>query len=110
MLRYCCVMRPTRGPRVGQFIFIPAKEERMKKVLGLVGATLLFAGPALAADLAVKAPALGGPLPPQWSGFYLGIHGGYGWGHDSVDSGDTVGVFSELLAIVPFSNPSPKGG
>src|SRR5260370_37554953 len=74
-------------------------EGSMRKVLGLVGATLLFAGPALAADLAVKAPALAGPLPAQWGGFYLGIHGGYGWGHDSVD-GD----------ITPFSNPSPKGG
>jgi hypothetical protein len=78
-------------------LFHTAKEGRMKKVLGLVGATLMFAGPALAADLAVKAPALAGPLPAQWGGFYLGIHGGYGWGHDS---GDTS----------PFSNPSPKGG
>jgi outer membrane immunogenic protein len=45
----------------------------MRKVLGLVGATLLFAGPALAADLAVKAPrAL--PLAPvfSWSGCYVG--------------------------------------
>jgi opacity protein-like surface antigen len=80
----------------------------MKKVLGLVGATMLFAGPALAADLAVKAPALAGPLPAQWSGFYLGIHGGYGWGRDSVDSVD--GPFSEFTNIAPFSNPSPKGG
>ncbi len=73
----------------------------MRKVLGLVGATLLFAGPAFAADLGkpppYKAPAY---VPaPSWAGFYLGIHGGYGWGHDSID-GD----------ISPFSNPSPKGG
>src|SRR5258708_1539172 len=75
----------------------------MRKVLGLVGATLLFAGPAFAADLAVKAPPLAGPLPAQWGGFYLGIHGGYGWGPDSVD-GEIIGP------IGPFSNPSPKGG
>jgi outer membrane immunogenic protein len=53
----------------------------MKKVLGLVGATLLFAGPALAADL--KAPAYKAPPPLapvfSWTGFYIGGHGGYGW-------------------------------
>jgi len=76
----------------------------MRKVLGLVGATLLFAGPALAADLgtrpppAYKAPAL---MPvSSWAGFYLGIHGGYGWGHESVQDD-----------IFPFPNSnSPKGG
>jgi outer membrane immunogenic protein len=56
-------------------------EGRMRKILGLVGATLLFAGPALAADLGkppvYKAPP---PLPIfSWTGFYLGAHGGYGW-------------------------------
>ena len=74
----------------------------MKKVLGLIGATLLFAGPALAADLAVKAPALAGPLPSQWSGFYLGIHGGYGWGHDSTDA--------DFSPFPTPANPAPKGG
>jgi outer membrane immunogenic protein len=43
---------------------------------------LVAAGPALAADLPLKAP------PPvvaawNWSGFYIGGHGGYGWGHDA---------------------------
>src|SRR5258708_37933215 len=78
----------------------------MKKVRGLVGATLMFAGPALAADLAVKAPALAGPLPAQWGGFYLGIHGGYGWGKDSLGSDTELGLVLSAL----FSNPSPKGG
>ena len=45
---------------------------------------------ASAADLRVvtKAPP---PLPPpvqDWSGFYVGLEGGYGWGHE-----DTNGVF-----------------
>jgi outer membrane immunogenic protein len=74
----------------------------MRKVLGLVGATLLFAGPALAADLGkpvYKAPAPAALLPSGWGGFYIGIHGGYGWGHDSVD-----------VDLSPLSNPSPKGG
>jgi len=53
----------------------------MRKVLGLVGATLLFAGPALAADLGRPPPLKAAPLAPvfTWTGFYLGVHGGYGW-------------------------------
>jgi outer membrane immunogenic protein len=81
----------------------------MKKVLGLVGATLLFAGPALAADLGkpvYKAPAPAALLPSGWGGFYIGIHGGYGWGHDSISSDTLLGLALTTL----FSNPSPKGG
>jgi outer membrane immunogenic protein len=42
---------------------------------------LAAAGPALAADLPLKAPP---PVaaPWSWSGFYIGGHGGYGWGQD----------------------------
>jgi opacity protein-like surface antigen len=45
-------------------------------------AALILAGPAGAADLPLKAPA---PVAAvwSWSGFYVGGHGGYGWGHDS---------------------------
>jgi len=52
-----------------------------RKALGLVGATLLFAGPALGADLGTKAPLKAPPLAPvfSWTGFYIGGHGGYGW-------------------------------
>jgi opacity protein-like surface antigen len=79
----------------------------MRKVLGLVGATLLFAGPALAADLGKPPPAYKAPaLMPvsSWAGFYIGIHGGYGWGHESLSFADPI--FAELF---PTSN-SPKGG
>jgi opacity protein-like surface antigen len=76
----------------------------MRKILGLVGAALLFAGPALAADLGkpvYKAPAPAALLPSGWGGFYIGIHGGYGWGKEDTD-----------LDFSPFalSNPKPKGG
>src|SRR6266478_3906185 len=56
----------------------------MRKVLGLVGATLLFAGPALAADLGTRPPPYKAPaLMPvfSWTGFYIGVHGGWGWSH-----------------------------
>ena len=54
--------------------FIVGMEGSMRRVLGLVGATLLLAGPALAADLAVKAPRAlppGGPVF-SWTGCYVG--------------------------------------
>ena len=55
----------------------------MKKLL-LTAATLVAltaAGSAGAADLAVKAP----PLAPvyDWTGFYIGVNGGYSWGNSS---------------------------
>jgi outer membrane immunogenic protein len=51
----------------------------MRKVFGLVGASLLVAAPAFAADLAVKAPVYKAPPPPvfTWTGFYVG--GNVGW-------------------------------
>src|SRR5258705_5035046 len=55
-------------------------EGSMRKVVGLVGATLLFAGPALAADLgkpAYKAPAPAYIASP-WDGLYVGGNLGYG--------------------------------
>ena len=59
-----------------------SKETDMKK---LVLATSLFAlfswHPRTGADMARKAPA---PITtvPSWAGFYLGVHGGYGWNDD----------------------------
>jgi outer membrane immunogenic protein len=57
----------------------------MKKLLLIAGAAAFLGSAPLvfAADMAVKAP----PAPvmglPSWTGFYLGINGGYGWGEDS---------------------------
>jgi outer membrane immunogenic protein len=58
----------------------------MRKVLGLVGASLLFAGPALAADLSkppvyTKAPALMPVL--SWDGWYIGGNAGYAFNQDN---------------------------
>lgn len=55
----------------------------MRKILGLVGATLLMAGPAVAADLAVKAPPA---LMPafSWTGCYIGGDVGGAWDRQDV--------------------------
>ncbi len=86
-------------PRVG--LFVPyGWRWCMRKVVGLIGGTLLFAGPALAADLG-RPPPYKAPVAPvylfDWAGFYIGIHGGYGWGDTKFDffTGD---------------NPKLKGG
>jgi outer membrane immunogenic protein len=52
-------------------------------LIGLVAA----ATPALAADMPIKAPvAKAAALAPvfNWTGFYAGVHAGYGWGHATV--------------------------
>ena len=55
----------------------------MKKISKVLAGGMLLLSPltASAADLSVKAP----PVPPMvaiydWTGFYLGVNGGYGWG------------------------------
>jgi len=63
----------------------------MKKFVGVIGATLLFAAPAIAADLPVKAPVV--PLAPvfSWSGCYVGADIGGAWSRQDV-SVTTVNV------------------
>ena len=75
----------------------------MKRFLLTVGAGLMaaaMASPSFAADLprpAYKAPVYVAPYF-SWTGFYVGINGGYGWGSSNWSSAVTSG------------NPKPKGG
>jgi outer membrane immunogenic protein len=64
-------------------------------------AGLLISGVAQAADMPLKAPPRAAPYYSDWTGFYLGIHGGYGWGEVNPDDFDLSGA---------FHNPKPKGG
>src|SRR5262245_54695621 len=55
-------------------------------VAALVGGLLMsaaLAAPALAADMPVKARPSPVAAAYDWSGFYMGIHAGYGWGDTS---------------------------
>lgn len=51
------------------------------RLLGSIALPAILAGPAMAADLPVKAR----PLPPasvfNWTGFYAGANVGRAWGH-----------------------------
>jgi opacity protein-like surface antigen len=55
-------------------------------VLTAILAATCLTSPVLAADLYTKAPRVAPPVPyADWSGVYLGIQGGYGWGKQSFD-------------------------
>ncbi len=70
--------------------------------LGLLASIVAGAGPAAAADLAVKAPVYKAPpaIISDWAGFYIGINGGYGWGDTKFDD--------DFFGSLP--NPKPKRG
>ena len=66
----------------------------MKKfMVGSIAFAAVAAGPAMAADLAVKRPVYRAPPPVAvftWTGCYIGAHGGFGWGRDKNDFGHAV--------------------
>src|SRR5262249_22013122 len=74
------------------------------KTLLMVGAAIVaLAGPAAAADMPVKAAA---PPPPvwNWTGIYIGVHGGAAWGTKTFDYNDlTVGAPFLWQASVPVN-------
>lgn len=68
----------------------------MRHVIALLGAAVLGISVANAADMPVKAPPMAAPAAYDWTGLYLGINGGYGWGtsnHTNTTSGVTTGNF-----------------
>jgi opacity protein-like surface antigen len=90
-----------------------------KMIMGVSALLGLIAAPALAADLAPRTYTKAPPAAPvaavyDWTGGYVGIEGGYGWGHsDQTDPGiapppaaaATTASTASLHQIIP-SDPS----
>src|ERR1700726_387815 len=64
----------------------------MKRFLLATTALCFGSGATMAADVAV-APRVAPAVSNSWAGFYLGAHGGYGWGNND---------FSAVLSANPF--------
>ena len=77
----------------------------MKKLL-IAGAALtaLIGTPALAADMALKAPPPPAPVL-SWTGGYVGLNGGYGWGR--WNSNSIAAIFPD--GVTTNADPDVKG-
>jgi opacity protein-like surface antigen len=80
-------------------------EGAMKKVLITSGTlvALIAGAPAMAADSGVGAPPAYAPVN-DWSGFYVGGHAGYGWGHDPF----TSSLVSRVGSLASYPTMSPR--
>jgi len=77
----------------------------------LIAATALIATSAYAADPYASTGSLKdapAPVPAGWSGFYVGVNGGYGQGSSSRDVGVTVNAV-DSYGGVPYSNFTATG-
>ena len=83
----------------------------MKRLfLSAVAFSAVAVGPALAADLPRKAPAYVPPAPPpyNWTGFYVGLNGGYSWGKATGDVQCSF-PFPAFLLPTPACSASTAG-
>ena len=78
----------------------------MKKFLVAFFGCAAFSASALAADMPLKAPMAPAPLAGSWTGFYVGVAGGYGWGSTrhsadaiSFESGIDDGLRGALVGL-----------
>jgi outer membrane immunogenic protein len=79
----------------------------MKRLLiACTSLAVVAVGPAMAADMPVKAPPKAPPVF-TWTGFYIGGNVGYGWGRDDtgIAPGPTAAQFVNLLPQILATNP-----
>src|SRR5580693_174597 len=78
-------------------------------------AALVVGAPAFAADMAAPVYKAPPPVAPifSWTGFYIGLNGGYGWGHDPVtfSAANAAAIPYFAGGAVPGTiTTSPQGG
>lgn len=76
----------------------------MKRLLLAGIATCALAGPAAAADLPLLMPPTVSNTFYNWTGFYVGINGGGGWGGSTWDGVDSFGVSGSALGLTAGYN------
>jgi outer membrane immunogenic protein len=83
----------------------------MKKsfLAGAAFGLILAAGSANAADMALKAPPAA-PAWYDWTGFYVGVNGGYSWGKSSTNLTGTTSVPSALAFPLSHNMDGGLGG
>jgi outer membrane immunogenic protein len=80
----------------------------MKKLVSAIAAIALIGTPAIAADMAVKAPPPALAPVYSWTGWYVGLNAGAAWGHSDVNSafscpGPGSCFYSNPLNVAAFS-------
>ena len=81
----------------------------MKKLL-LLSCAIGVTGPALAADLALKAPPMAAVVPYSWTGCHVGGHVGAGWDRTTYsDPGTLIAAAPPLVAGGLTQNFAPAG-
>jgi outer membrane immunogenic protein len=79
----------------------------MKRFLLTTVAFGMLALPAMAADLT---PVYKAPVPvalPTWTGFYVGVNGGYGWSNGAVTE-TPFQNFASAVPVIPGATGNPK--
>jgi outer membrane immunogenic protein len=84
----------------------------VRKYLLMAGvAAVVFAAPAFAGDFPSKSMPVAAPPEPSWTGFYIGVNGGYGSGKDNfADPLDLSPIGDPASPPTPINGLSPKGG
>ncbi len=74
--------------------------------------TVALCSAAIAADIPVKSPPVNAPAVPvwTWSGFYLGIDGGYGLGSDDFTQTEVRSPGAVTEGSFASNMIAPKGG
>jgi outer membrane immunogenic protein len=83
----------------------------MKKIAVIAAVATMVSAPALAADLRmpVKAPPPVVAPVATWTGFYIGLNGGYSWGRARTDS-LAVAVPGAVIAVPGAGSTNLNGG
>jgi outer membrane immunogenic protein len=83
-----------------------------KIVMAAAAVSILFAGAASAADMAVKAPPLAVAPLYNWTGFYIGVHGGGGWsrGDSSTNPIPSVALWNRSADVFDLDGSGAVAG